>query len=148
MNWTLLDEDTGTYLLVADPGDEAVEVLTAFAVERDLTAGQITAIGAFERAAVGWFDRGAKEYRRIRINQQCEVLSLIGYIALADDKPQVHAHAVLGLSDGAVRGGHLLAGYVWPTLEMVIRDTPAVLRETSRPDLGLALIDLPRTARQ
>jgi hypothetical protein len=33
---------------------------------------------------------------------------------------------------------------VWPTLEVIIRETPAVLRKTDRPDLGLALIDLSR----
>ena len=145
MKWTTLDQMTGTYVLVADPGDDAVEVLTAFAAEQRLTAAQITAIGAFERAAIGWFDRGAREYRRIRINQQCEVLSLIGDIAIADGVPHVHAHAVLGMADGTVRGGHLLAGRVWPTLEVILRETPAVLRKTSHPELGLALIDIPRT---
>lgn len=92
-----------------------------------------------------WFDRQHKQYRRIEVNQQCEVLSLLGDIADSDDGPQVHVHAVLGLSDGTVRGGHLLAGIVWPTLELIVRPTPAHLRKTSRPDLGLALIDLDRT---
>lgn len=147
MNWTLADPDTRTYVLVGDPGDEAVGMLTAFAAERGIGAAQLTAIGAFERAVVGWFDRAAKEYRHIEVGEQCEVLSLVGDIAMAGDEPQVHAHAVLGLSDGTVRGGHLLSGRVWPTLEVVLRDTPAELRKTSRPDLGLALIDIPATVR-
>jgi hypothetical protein len=68
-------------------------------------------------------------------------LSLLGDIAVGGDGPQPHLHAVLGLADGTTRGGHLLAGQVWPTLEVIIRETPAVLRKTDRPDLGLALID-------
>jgi hypothetical protein len=44
--------------------------------------------------------------------------------------------------DGSTRGGHLLHGQVWPTLEVIIRETPAELRKTDRPDMGLALIDL------
>ena len=40
------------------------------------------------------------------------------------------------------RGGHLLAGRVWPTLEVIITGTHAGLRKTYRPDIGLALIDL------
>jgi hypothetical protein len=55
---------------------------------------------------------------------------------------QPHIHAVLGLSDGITRGGHLLEGHVWPTLEVVIRETDAALRKTYRPEIGLALIDL------
>jgi hypothetical protein len=104
-------------------------------------------VGAFERATVGWFDRAARDYRRIEIGQQCEVLSLIGDIAVgAGDpgQPQPHLHAVLGLDDGSTRGGHLLEGQVWPTLEVIVREAPAELRKTHRPDVGLALIDLDR----
>jgi len=70
------------------------------------------------------------------------VLSLVGDIAVGSDGPTPHLHAVLGLPDGTTRGGHLLRGQVWPTLELIIRDTPVELRKTDRPELGLALIDL------
>ena len=131
-----------TYVLVLDPGDEAIAVITAFAREQSLTAAQVTAIGAFEQATVGWFDRVARQYRPIDVSQQCEVLSLVGDIAAGSDGPQPHVHAVLGLPDGSTRGGHLLNGHVWPTLEVIIRETPAELRKTDRPEIGLALIDL------
>jgi predicted DNA-binding protein with PD1-like motif len=131
-----------TYIVVLDPGDEAVAVLSAFAAEHQLTGAQITAVGAFERATVGWFDREAKDYRPVRVDQQCEVLSLVGDVALGAEGPQPHVHTVLGLPDGTTRGGHLLEGHVWPTLEVVIRETDAGLRKTYRPEIGLALIDL------
>ena len=131
-----------TYVLVLDPGDEAVASISSFARDRNLTAAQVTAIGAFESATVGWFDRDAKQYRPIEVDQQCEVLSLVGDIAVGSDGPAPHLHAVLGLPDGTTRGGHLLRGHVWPTLELIIRDTPVELRKTDRPELGLALIDL------
>jgi predicted DNA-binding protein with PD1-like motif len=50
---------------------------------------------------------------------------------------------VLGLSDGATRGGHLLKGFVRPTLEVMIVEVPRHLRRRKRPELGIALIDLP-----
>jgi predicted DNA-binding protein with PD1-like motif len=131
-----------TYVLVLDPGDEAIATVTGFAREHKVTAAQVTAIGAFEQATVGWFDRHARQYRPIEVREQCEVLSLVGDIAVGGGGPQPHLHAVLGLSDGSTRGGHLLAGQVWPTLEVIIRETPAELRKTARPDVGLALIDL------
>ena len=131
-----------TYVVVLDPGDEAVASISSFAREQHLTAAQVTAIGAFERATVGWFDRDAKQYRPIEVDQQCEVLSLVGDIASGAEGPTPHLHAVLGLPDGTTRGGHLLHGRVWPTLEVIIRDTPAELRKTDRPEIGLALIDL------
>lgn len=148
MKWRQIQsEQSGgrTFVVVADQGDEAFEMLGAFARERGLSGAQITAVGAFTNATVGWYDREQQDYRRIRIDEQCEVLSLIGDVALSDGEPQVHVHAVLGLSDGSVRGGHLLAGTVWPTLEVVVREAPAELRKTFRPDVGLALIDLDHT---
>jgi predicted DNA-binding protein with PD1-like motif len=73
------------------------------------------------------------------------VLSLIGDVAVGPDGPVVHAHVVLGLSDGTTRGGHLIEGRVFPTLEVVVTETPARLRKVLRPDIGLALIDLERS---
>jgi len=71
------------------------------------------------------------------------VLSLIGDVAATDrGEPGVHAHIVLGLPDGSARGGHLIAATVWPTLEVVLTESPKHLRRTFRPKLGLALIDL------
>jgi uncharacterized protein len=136
------DAEVVTYVVVCDPGDEAVSTLTQFARSQDLEAAQITALGAFEHATVGWFDRAAKDYRRIEIDEQCELLSLIGDVAVGQDGPVLHVHAVLGLSDGTTRGGHLLEGRVFPTLEAVITETPARLRKVMRPDIGIALIDL------
>lgn len=145
MHWTMIEPPPApAYVAVLDPGDEAVAQLTGFARAQDLEAAQVTAIGGFERAVVGWFDRAAGNYRRIPVPGQCEVLSLLGDIAAGADGPQIHLHAVVGLPDGTTRGGHLLEGHVWPTLEVIIREAPAHLRKTSRPDVGLALLDVSR----
>lgn len=139
---------TLTYVAVLDADEEAFSALSDWAASQQISAAQVTAVGAFEGAIIGWFDRAARDYRRIHVGQQCEVLSLIGDIAVAPGadgspgQPQPHLHAVLGLEDGTTRGGHLLEGHVWPTLEVVIREAPAELRKTNRPDVGLALIDL------
>src|SRR6185312_4657233 len=128
------DADVVTYVVVCDPGDEAVGALSQFARDERLEASQVTAVGAFERAV--------REYRRIPVDEQCEVLSLIGDVAEGPDGPSLHAHVVLGLADGTTRGGHLLEGRVFPTLEVVITEAPAELRKVMRPDIGIALIDL------
>ncbi|HWB50043.1 MAG TPA: PPC domain-containing DNA-binding protein [Stellaceae bacterium] len=132
-----------TYVLVLDPGEEAFSTIGQFAAAKQLGAASLTALGAFAEATVGWFDLAAKTYRKIRVGEQCEVLSAVGDIALDDKgKPSAHIHVVLGLSDGSTRGGHLLAGIVRPTLEVTLVEAPAHLRRTPRPELGLALIDL------
>ena len=130
-------------VVILDSGEEAFATLTRFANQTGISAASLSAIGAFERATVGWFDFASKSYRKIEVNEQCEVLSAIGDIAVGDDgKASLHIHIVLGLSDGSTHGGHLLTGMVRPTLEVVVTEVPAKLRRKKRADLGIALIDI------
>ena len=132
-----------TIVVVLDAGEEAFATLARIANTAGISGASLTAIGAFEYAVVGWFDVETRSYRKIRVDQQCEVLSAIGDVAAGDDgRASLHVHAVLGLSDGTTRGGHLLEGKVRPTLEVVMQETPATLRRRKRPELGIALIDL------
>src|SRR5664279_2163151 len=138
--------DVQMYVVILDSGEDALAALTKFANDSKLTAASLTAIGAFEKATIGWFDFNAKRYRKIEVGEQCEVLSAIGDVAIGDDgKASLHIHIVLGLSDGSTRGGHLLAGTVRPTLEVVLTEVPSKLRRKKRADLGIALIDIAAT---
>jgi predicted DNA-binding protein with PD1-like motif len=130
------------HVVILDAGEEAFAALTRFANAEKLSAASLTAIGAFEKATIGWFDLAAKDYRKIEINEQCEVLSALGDVAIGDDgMASLHVHVVLGLSDGTTRGGHFLSGIVRPTLEVVLTEAPATLRRRKRADLGIALVD-------
>ncbi|MFC2254423.1 PPC domain-containing DNA-binding protein [Labrys portucalensis] len=132
-----------TFVLVLEDGEEAFATITDFARRENIGGASLTAIGAFSGATVGWFDFGGRTYRRIAVDQQCEVLSLLGDLAEGEDgKPSLHIHAVLGLSDGTTRGGHFLDGVVHPTLEVTLVETPVNLRRRKHAELGIALIDL------
>ena len=134
--------DARTYALVLDTGDEAMAALAAFADAEDRDAADFTAIGAFSRAVVGYFDLGRKDYDPIAVDEQVEVLSIVGHVTREPGGRNVHAHAVLGKRDGTAVGGHLLEGHVRPTLEVVLTESPAHLRRTKDAETGLPLIDL------
>jgi len=141
----LLASDAGerTFILVLDEGDEAFSSISAFAEKNGISAASVTAIGAFSRATIAFFEFEKKSYKKIPVPEQSEVLSAIGDIAVGDEgKASLHLHAVLGLSDGSTKGGHFIEGHVRPTLEVVVRETPAHLRRRELPGLGIALIDL------
>lgn len=144
MQQTLLHDEHGekTWALIFGKGDEVIGELTRFAEQHRLSAAHFTAIGAFRQATLGYFDRERKDYRKIPIREQVEVLSLVGDVALADGKPKIHAHVVVGGPDGVARGGHILDAVVWPTLEVVLVASPRHLRRRHDPETGLALIDL------
>jgi uncharacterized protein len=138
---TIQDGTGTTWVLVFEAGDEVMATLTAFAKQHHLSAGHFTAIGAFSAVTLGYFDRHRKDYHRIPVDEQVEVLSLIGDIALDGEKPKIHAHVVVGKSDGSAHGGHLLGAHVWPTLEVVLTESARPLRRRMDPASGLALIE-------
>jgi len=135
-------DDEYTYVLVFDKGDELIENLKRFAEEHGVFACHFTAIGAFQRATLGYFDRDMKDYIKIPINEQVEVLSLVGDISGEYGKPKIHAHVVIGKRDGTAHGGHVLEAIVWPTLEVILEETPKHLGRKYDPETGLSLIDL------
>lgn len=131
-----------TFVLVFDAGDEVVSGIAGFAKENGLDAASLTAVGAFSGARLGYFDVEKKEYEKIPVEEQVEVLSLIGDIALNEGEPELHAHVVLGRRDGTTRGGHLLEAHVRPTLEVVLIESPDHLKKRTDEETGLALIDI------
>ncbi|MDQ6673979.1 MAG: DNA-binding protein [Chloroflexota bacterium] len=140
----MLDDHDGerTFVAIYEAGEEARAGLLALAAEQHVSAAHFTAVGGFARAVLGYFDRHTKQYTPIPVDEQVEVLSFIGDVALkADGSPEVHAHVVVGRADGSTRGGHLLEGHVWPTLEVMLTDTPQHLRRVYDEASGLALID-------
>lgn len=130
-----------TLIAVLEHGDEAMGCLGAIAREHGISAAQVTAIGAFESAELAFFDWETKDYLPIPVEEQTEVASLIGDIALdAEGRPSLHLHAVLGRRDGQTVSGHFVKGRVRPTLEVVINETPAHLHRVKDAQTGLALI--------
>jgi predicted DNA-binding protein with PD1-like motif len=136
------DASQRTFALVFDPGDEVLEYLLAFANEHRLSAAELTGLGALSDCVLGYFDWQKKDYERIRIDEQVEVLNLTGNVALSEGKPKLHPHIVVGKKDGSAHGGHLLEGHVRPTLEVIVTESPAHLRRKSDPETGLALLEL------
>jgi predicted DNA-binding protein with PD1-like motif len=129
-----------SYAVILDTDDEFTTALTHFADSMHLSGSHFTAIGAFSNLVLGYFDWQKKEYQPIPIDEQVEVVALVGDIALTDGKPSLHAHVTVAKRDGSAWGGHLLKGYVRPTLEIILTESPASLVRRHDPDTGLALI--------
>ena len=131
-----------TFAVIFEKGDEVIETLRRFANEQRLLASHFTAIGALSNAVIGFFDPAKKQYKKIPIREQVEVLSLTGGITFEGDVPKIHAHIVLGKADGTAYGGHLLEGHVFPTIELILVESPKYLQRRLDKETGLALIDL------
>jgi predicted DNA-binding protein with PD1-like motif len=133
--------------VVFDTGDEVASGLLEFAKEKALGGSHFTAIGALSDVTLGFFDWDKKDYQKLQINEQVEVLSLIGDIALNKGERKVHAHMVVSKADGTAHGGHLIEAHVRPTLEVILVESPEHLVRKFDEASGLALIDLEATGR-
>ncbi|TSD84697.1 DUF296 domain-containing protein [Mycobacterium sp. KBS0706] len=129
------------FAVILETGEAVMECLQRFAEAERLTAAQITGIGAFSDAELRYFDWERKEYLPIPVQEQVEVASLLGDVAVSPEgKPALHVHLVLGRRDGSALAGHLAEARVRPTLELIVTESPAHLRKALDPESGLALI--------
>jgi uncharacterized protein len=136
-------ENPKTFVVILDTGDEILSSLKQFAEKEGLADSSFKAIGALSEVELGWFNWESKKYQTaVKLEEQVELLSLIGDIALKDNKPQIHAHLVVGCQDGTAHGGHLLSATVRPTCEIVLTESPQHLHKEMDPDSGIALIRL------
>jgi len=143
MRYKLLEERPRTYVLVFDTSDEIAAELERFAAEQKIAGASFKAIGALSSVKLGWLNWETKRYETsVALDEQIELLSLIGDIALKDGKPQVHAHVVVGKSDGTAHGGHLQKAVVRPTCELILTESPVHLQKHIVSESGIALIRL------
>ena len=71
---------------------------------------------ALARRSRGLKAGSSQAIQKIPVNEQVEVLSLLGNVAVGDQGPTLHVRAVLG----SVAGCHLIEAYVRPTLEVIL----------------------------
>jgi hypothetical protein len=143
MKHKLLEQQPKTYILVFQTGDELASGLKQFVKEQRVTAASFKAVGALSSVRLAWFNWETRKYQpSVTLDEQIELLSLIGDVALKDGEPQVHAHVVIGKKDGTAHGGHLLEAHIRPTCEVVLTESPAHLQKRVDPESGLALIKI------
>jgi uncharacterized protein len=129
-----------SYAVVFDLGDDVVDRLQHFLIAERIESATLYGLGGFHRTTLAYYDMEEKRYLPIEVNEQVEVLSFIGNVARYQEKPRLHAHCVVGHRDGRTTGGHLLAGVVRPTLELMLDEIAVGLQRTDRPEIGIPLL--------
>lgn len=99
--------------------------LKKLAARKEPAVSSFTATGAFQRAMLRYVDYDNREYEKIPVDEQCEVVSLIGNIAPTKEEPSLLVHALLDVRGGRAIAGHVLEATVRPTLEIMLIETPA-----------------------
>jgi uncharacterized protein len=143
VRYHLMDETNGrrTFVVALEIGEEVVSSITEFARQLSLDSSSVTGIGAFQHLRLGFFDYERSDFRQNVIDEQVELLTLVGNIADSEEgTPTLHAHVVVGRADATTRGGHLVEAVVRPTLELIIVEYPDYLQRRHDEKTGLVLL--------
>ena len=101
-------------------GCDLLEELTSVCQKENIRLGRIEALGAVQKAHIGFYDQQTREYRFHALPQPLEITKLIGNVSLKDGNPFVHAHVTLADEEGKAFGGHLAPGTVVFACEFII----------------------------
>ena len=117
-----------TFKVTFGQGDDLLAGLTEFAAKNHIVSAQITGLGGFITATLGWGDSAKGwAFKQTVIDQKCEVVSLVGNISLRDGNPYVHIHVVVSFPDGSTKGGHLIDAHISPIAEIFVVETESAL---------------------
>lgn len=108
------------HVLIFARGERFMETLTRYLERERITAARFTGIGGFRQAQIKYFNTESKQYEQREVDEQVEVISLIGNVSLREGKPFIHTHVCLGDREYRALAGHLGEGVVSPTLELFL----------------------------
>jgi predicted DNA-binding protein with PD1-like motif len=130
------------YVLRLDPGEEVITTLEGWLAEQQIHLGYFVAFGGFEGVQLQYFNIHSRQYEKRNADQQLEVVSLLGNIALQDGRPKIHAHCIVADEHDQTYGGHLGSGIVKPVLEVFLTAIDGTLERVEDKDRHLHILQV------
>ena len=130
------------FFIVLARGEELMATLRQFCEAQEVHWGQFQAIGAVEDVEIGYYDLPTRQYVFHREAGPLEVASMDGNISELDERPLIHAHAVLSRCDETLScvGGHIRSARVALTLEICLWQVTQPLLRGFDEETGLNLL--------
>ncbi|MGD2246811.1 MAG: DUF296 domain-containing protein [Candidatus Methanofastidiosia archaeon] len=122
-------------------GEDLIPSILEICGKEGISSGRVHAIGAVQKAILGYFDTQKKKY--VHFECKGEVVSCMGNIAEKEGEKEimVHVHAVIADATGMCKGGHVVTAEASATLEVFIDVIPGLKRSLDQ-ETELFLLDL------
>ena len=135
-------QDGKNHVVILERGEDVIPVLEKYCAENKITSGVFNGIGAVNNIEIGYYDFEEREYHFRSEAGDFEVASMTGNIAIVDDKPFIHVHAVLSRCDKTLEciGAHIKKASVAVTLEVFLTQVDVSLSRAYDECTGLKLI--------
>ena len=132
-----------TYMGRLRHGGDLLEEITDFCIREKIHLGRIEALGAVQKARLGYYNQETREYQFFDLQRRLEITKLTGNVSVRDGSPMVHAHVTLADDEGKCFGGHLAQGTVIFACELIVQAFKGPLFERGYDeDTGLPLWDM------
>ena len=129
-----------------ESGERVAASLLAWLKAEGIGFATMTGLGAVSGATISYWNAQTREYEQHQLDEQMEVVSLIGNVSMKEGEPFAHIHVALGRRDLSIIGGHFNDAVVHPNLELWVRPeadaVERILDETS----GLYVMQLTERA--
>ncbi len=116
---------------------EILEEIKKFAEKNNIECGMVNVIGALKSATLGYFNAQKKNYEKIDIEEQSELVSCMGNVSIKDGEQFIHLHALLANRDFSIIGGHLIKGKVYVAEVIIITCNGKIERKLAFDNLYL-----------
>jgi uncharacterized protein len=126
-----------------ESGEKVTESLTRLLEAEGIGYAALTGLGAVRHVRVAYLNVDTREYEPHEVEEQMELVSLVGNATLRDEKPFLHLHAALGRRDLSMFGGHLQEAVAHPTVEVWLSPEDGNVRRVFDESVGMALMQLP-----
>lgn len=127
-------------------GESVVEPLLHWLESQNIRFATLSGIGAVRSARVSYWNAETREYEPHHLEEQLEIVSLIGNATIKEGKPFLHIHVALGRSDLSVVGGHLNDLVVHPNLEINVQPEATEVQRVVDEGSGLWIMKLSEDA--
>jgi predicted DNA-binding protein with PD1-like motif len=128
------------YVVKLKRGEEVVSKIKEFADAENITSASISGIGTVNNVGLALYD-GTKHHE-VDMNEDFEILSLLGNITMFNEETTIHMSIGLSDKDYNVKGGHLTYAYVSGTAEIFVDPIEGEITRVYDSETGLKLMEL------
>jgi len=136
----LILQDKNKYVLKAHVGEDVMLELREFCQNQGIQAASFFAIGAAKEIHIAWYNIHKKEYIKKEIQQELEVISLLGNVTVMNGEVIVHAHGSFSDENMQMIAGHVNKLVVGAACEIVLEKIEGKIEKSHDEETGLNLM--------
>ncbi|QQS43603.1 DNA-binding protein [Candidatus Roizmanbacteria bacterium] len=114
----IIKQQSNSYILRFDRGEEFISAIQDFCTKNNIKSGYFHGIGACHKLELSWYNLQTKKYETKVIEENLEITSLTGNIALIDGSVFAHTHGVFGGRQLQAIAGHVKSMEISATCEI------------------------------